>query len=156
MDNYIDELALLRAFIDYKQLSYTEVQEKGLVPLLNKQDRRNLFKNCIEKFKKWGVIEAIAESDPPAWAVIPDKAVAEYNQLVKEIEQRQVIEKYSFQHLQEEVSDHAKKMRRIKLFRALAIIGFVLGTFHFLTGLSLIELIKYLRHVYHLLTGTAH
>src|ERR1700734_4007411 len=100
-NNYIDELALLKAFIEHKSLSYTEVQDKGIVPLLNKQDRRALFKSTIDKFRRWQVIEPVPDSDPKTWTVIIENATNEYNKLRKEIEQQQIIEKYSFEHLQE-------------------------------------------------------
>lgn len=151
--NYIDEIALLKAFIDYKTLSYTEVQEKGIVPVLNKQDRRNLFKNSIDKLKRWELIEPIPDSDPLAWNVILDKATIEYNKLMKEIEQKQMIEKYSFQHLQEEVKSNTRKLRRIKLYRIFAIIGFAAGTFSFLTGLTLLDVIKGLKRLVHMIAG---
>ncbi len=151
--NYIDEIALLKAFIDYKTLSYAEVQEKGIVPVLNKQDRRNLFKNSIDKFKRWELIEPIPDSNPQAWNVVMDKAILEYNKLMKEIEQKQMIEKYSFQHLQEEVKSNTRKLRRIKLYRVFAIIGFAAGTFSFLTGLTLLDVIKGLKHLFHIIAG---
>ncbi len=151
--NYIDEIALLKAFIDYKTLSYAEVQEKGIVPVLNKQDRRNLFKNSIDKFKRWELIEPIPDSNPLAWNVVMDKAILEYNKLMKEIEQKQMIEKYSFQHLQEEVKSNTRKLRRIKLYRVFAIIGFAAGTFSFLTGLTLLDVIKGLKHLFHIIAG---
>lgn len=154
-NNFIDEIALLKAFIDYKTLSYTEVQEKGIVPALNKQDRRNSFKNSIDKLKRWELIELVPDSHPLTWNVILDKATIEYNKLMREIEQKQVIEKYSFQHLQEEVNDNTRKLRRIKVYRVLAVTGFVVGMFNFLTGLTLTELIHWLKHIYHVITGTA-
>ena len=154
--NYIDELALLKAFIDNKTLSYTEVQEKGIVPVLDKQDRRALFKNSIDKFKKWELIQPIPDSDPRAWTVIIDKATIEYNKLMKDIEQKQMVEKYSFQHLLEEVNLNSKKLKRIKLYQALAVTGFIVGTFNFLTGLSLPALFIAMKHVFHTITTHGH
>lgn len=146
---YLDELALLRAFIEHKTLSYTDVQEKGIVPVLNKQDRRVLFKSCIEKFKKWEVIQVVPDAHPVAWNVVPDKAETEYNRLVRAIEQQQMIEKYSFQHLHEEVQLHSRKLTRISLFRVLAVVGCVLAAFNFLTGLSLPALFTLLKNLWH-------
>src|SRR5437868_1356180 len=116
-NNYIDELALLKAFIEYKSLSYTEVQEKGIVPPLNKQDRRAAFKSTIDKFKNWQLIEYAEGSDPKTWHVHYDRALAEYNKLIKDIEQQQLIEKYSFEYLKDEVRENTKKLRGIKLYR---------------------------------------
>lgn len=152
--NYIDEVALLKAFIEYKTLSYSELQEKGIVPVLNKQDRRNLFKNTIDKFKRWELIEPIPDSNPIAWNVVMEKAVAEYNRIIKEIEQKQLIEKYSFQYLQEEVKLNTRKLRRIMLYRVLAIVGFCTGTISFLTGLTLPDIIRALKHLFHMVSGT--
>jgi hypothetical protein len=155
-NNYIDEIALLKAFIDYKTLSYTEMQEKGIVPVLDKQDRRALFKNSIDKFKKWDLIEPIPDSDPRAWTVILDKATIEYNKLMKDIEQKQMVEKYSFQHLQDEVKSNSKKLKRIKLYKTLAISGFIIGAFNFITGLSLSGLFTALKHLFHTIIAHTH
>ncbi len=146
---YLDELALLRAFIEHKTLSYSDVQEMGIVPVLNKQDRRVLFKNCIEKFKKWGVIQVIPEAHPVAWSVVPEKAAEEYNKLIAAIEQQQMIEKYSFQHLQEEVNLQGRKLSNAGLYKVLALAGFILGSFNFLTGLSVPVLYTQLKNLWH-------
>ncbi len=155
-NNFIDEMALLKAFIDNKTLSYTEVQEKGIVPVLNKQDRRVMFKNTIDKFKKWELIESIPDSDPKAWTVIPDKAASKYDKLIKEIEQKQLVDKYSFAYIQEEIKDSNKKLEHIRLYKVLAVIGFILATISFTTGLTLISLIDACKHIVHSISGHIH
>jgi hypothetical protein len=119
-----------KPFIEHKSLLYTEIQEKGIVPILNKQDRRAVFKNTIDKFKRWELIEPVPDSDPETWTVILDKATFEYNKLRKEIEQRQVIEKYSFENLQEEVKDHTQKLMGIRIYHVLAVSAFVIAIFN--------------------------
>ncbi len=62
---FIDEMSLLKAFLDYKTLSYNDLQDKGIVPNLDKQEHRALFKASIDKFKNWQLIESIPDSHPP-------------------------------------------------------------------------------------------
>ena|SRR5579872_1574317 len=154
--NYIDEMALLKAFIDYRSLSYTEVQEKGIVPVLNKQDRRALFKSTIDKFKRWQLIEPVPDSDPKTWTVILDNATVEYNKLVKDIEQKQLVEKYSFEHLQDQVKSNSKKLAGIKVYRLLAVGGFTIAAFSFITGLSLSQFVAQVKHLIHALLDHLH
>jgi hypothetical protein len=151
--NYIDEIALLKAFIEHKTLTYTEVQEKGIVPVLNKQDRRALFKNTIDKFKQWELIEPIPGSDPQSWKVICEKATAEYLKLQKEIDEKQMIEKYSYEYLKEEVSLNTQKLKGIRIYRILAVTGCALAVFQFITGLSLMQLFTAMKHLLHHLSG---
>ena len=154
--NYIDEIALLKAFIEHKTLSYTEIQEKGIVPVLNKQDRRALFKNTIDRFKQWQLIESVPDSDPKSWKVIYDKATAEYIKLQKEIEQKQMIDKYSYEYLKEAINLNTHKLKRIKLYRILAVTGFTLALFNFITGITLMQSLSALKHLFHYLSGSLH
>ena len=147
--NYIDEMVLLKAFIEHKSLSYTEVQEKGIVPVLNKQDRRALFKNTIDKFKRWHVIEFVPDSDPKTWTVILDNATIEYNKLVKDIEQKQLIEKYSFEYLHDKVNSNSKKLAGVKVYRILAVAGFIMAALSFIAGVSLSQLLSQVKHIIH-------
>jgi hypothetical protein len=156
LDNFIDEVALLKAFIDHGTLSYPEVQEKGIVPLLKKQEHRALFKHTIDKFRRWNVIDIVPDSDPKAWAVVPERAREEYDKLVIEIERKQVVDKYSFEAFQEELQDNSKKLRKIKLYKALAVAAFGLAVFHFVTGLSLMGLFGLLKHFAHGIINHGH
>jgi len=154
--NYIDEMVLLKAFIEHRSLSYTEVQEKGIVPVLNKQDRRALFKNTIDKFKRWQVIEPVPDSDPKTWTVILDNATTEYNKLVKGIEQKQLIEKYSFEYLHDKVNSNSKKLVGIKVYRILAVAGFIMAALSFIAGLSLSQLLSQIKHIIHSVLPQVH
>jgi hypothetical protein len=154
--NYIDEMVLLKAFIDHGTLSYTEVQERGFVPSLNKQDRRISFKNTIDKFRRWELIEPIPDSDPRAWNVIMDKATIEYNKLVKEIEQKRVVEKYSFVALQDEVRENTKKLKGVKIYRFLAVTAFTISVFQFFTGLSFLQIFAAIKRFGHFIIDNMH
>lgn len=156
VENFIDEVALLKAFIDNKTLSYPELQQKGIVPQLVKQEQRALFKSVIDKFRRWQVIELVPDSDPKTWTVIPEKALAEYNRLITDIERRQVVDKYSFEAFQEELRENSKKLKRIKLYKVLGITGFAIAVFQFVTGLSLWGLYTAAKHLLHTILNHGH
>ena len=146
---FIDEMSLLKAFLDYKTLSYNDLQDKGVVPNLDKQEHRALFKASIDKFKNWQLIESIPDSHPRAWKVLQERAKAEYEQLNRDIERKQLVEKYSFENLISEVNNNAHKLRWIKLYRNMAIAGFGLSLIVFITGMGLPQMFVAAKNIVH-------
>lgn len=149
---FIDEMALLKAFIEHKTLSYNDLQDKGIIPNMDKQEHRALFKSSIDKFKNWQLIESIPDSHPRAWKVLQERAKAEYDQLNRDIERKQLVEKYSFENLMHEVNSNAHKLRWINLYRNMAIAAFGMALIVFITGMGLPQMFVAARNLFnHLL-----
>jgi hypothetical protein len=146
---FIDEMALLKAFIDYRTLSYNELQERGVVPTLDKQEHRALFKSTVDKLKRWELIESIPDSHPKAWKVNLDKAQKEYEQLTRDIERKQLVDKYSYEYLRELVEGHEKKLRHLSLYRNLAIAASCVSLIVLITGMGIPQMIAALKHLLH-------
>lgn len=147
MKKKIDKIEILRAFIEYKSLSYTDIQDKEIVPPLDKQERRTAFRNVIDRLIAHHCIELIPGSDPVTWVVSMDNAILEYYRMT--IEEKEVIEKYSFEKLGQTVKVHHLKLKYIYLFRVMAVVAFVVSLTHFITGMNLAQLIAAIRQGFH-------
>ena len=81
--------------------------------------------------------------------MLQERAKAEYEQLNRDIERKQLVEKYSFENLISEVNNNAHKLRWIKLYRNMAIAGFSLSLIVFITGMGLPQMFIAAKNIVH-------